>query len=497
MSQEWLAWRARVRRRCSSACSRLASTLLQGFVCSKDKCHRKYYSRTVDADTKVCGIALSLLVFCIALLCLPGYIIQNTADVVASFSRPIWGQSDIPKYPTLLPETPSAGWSFQSGNLTCEQVGWRRSSSEMSLSTPKKRIFDTFLFSSELDLLEIRLFELDGLVDAWIIVESDVTHSNIQKPLWWRDYGSHQARFEKWHDKIQGVVVDSNSGASHTRFRRSGAWGLEALQRTRIMKGLRRLGLKDGDIIITGDVDEIPRKSLIRLLRDCEGYPEDMALHMPTSIGGFEFYSYEEPKRHTKVRTFRQDRQNAHWFSHHSTIGQTLLLNTGWHCSWCFPSLDGFRFKMIAGVHADRVEINQWSTWWTHSEGDGMEMFSVLGRQTHEAVAEDVHVLLPSDRLLKSRLCRGIPPLEREFAIPESYSLADVFRRYHDKSNIEARRRWYERGRSGVLPSLIESSPNQFHYLMQGGCDRPQHENSVAGGVMRSWIEEHIVPLSD
>lgn len=571
MSHEWLAWRARVRRRCDTACAgAIASVLRRGGSRESDS-----YSRTAAADRRRCSCALCLAGLVLAVLLLPRYVLLGAADLTAGFTRPLWGTSDIPLYPDVLPprRRPSSisssssafpgpsSWSFRDDRLTCERVGWTTtaktttttttefkapsvvtatSTPPVSTKTPssrrKKRVFDTFIFSSELDLLELRLRELNGTVDAFILVESEFTHTNLRKPLWWRDVGARDPRFAPWRDQIESVVVLRGTSSARAHFRRAGVWGMEALQRQSIMRGLLLRGLQAGDVIITGDIDEIPRRNVVRLLGACEGYPEDMALHMPTSIGGFQFASYEEAKRHTKVRTFRPGRMRARWFSHHATVGRTLLWDAGWHCSWCFGSLDAFRFKMVAGVHADRVRWGGvWEGWWTHEKGDGMMLYKVVGGGGGGVGGvggtEDVDevkstmALLPSDKLLHSRLCRGVPPLERTMAMPESYSLSDAVSRFFAKRNVQGRRErfphWREEGARGsqgeetyplaerdatdrgarqayrILPRAIESSPNQFPYLMPGGCKRPLHIEDPAGIAMKRWLARHVVRIAE
>ena len=45
------------------------------------------------------------------------------------------------------------------------------------------RVFDCFQFYNEFDVLEIRLAELDPLVDHFVIVEATHTHTGKPKPL--------------------------------------------------------------------------------------------------------------------------------------------------------------------------------------------------------------------------------------------------------------------------------------------------------------------------
>ncbi len=112
-------------------------------------------------------------------------------------------------------------------------------------------IFDCFIFSDELDLLELRLCELDRIVDFFVIVEATMTFSGKPKPLTFAD-NAHL--FEEWRGKIIHVVV--NDMPNHPN-----PWVREGYQRDAIIRGLR--GAHDVDSVMISDVDEIPSVSAI------------------------------------------------------------------------------------------------------------------------------------------------------------------------------------------------------------------------------------------
>ena len=57
------------------------------------------------------------------------------------------------------------------------------------------RVYDTFIFYNELDLLEIRLRELYDHVDVFVLVESNLTLTNHPKPYIFEE---SQERFRPW-----------------------------------------------------------------------------------------------------------------------------------------------------------------------------------------------------------------------------------------------------------------------------------------------------------
>ena len=65
-------------------------------------------------------------------------------------------------------------------------------------------VIDAISFFSELDLLELRLNELDSVVDRFVIVEATRTHKGDLKPMY---YAENKPRFAQWEDKIVHVPV--------------------------------------------------------------------------------------------------------------------------------------------------------------------------------------------------------------------------------------------------------------------------------------------------
>ena len=120
-------------------------------------------------------------------------------------------------------------------------------------------IYDCFTFFNELDMLEIRLNVLNGVVDRFVLVEATRTHSNKPKELFFR---ANAARFEKFLHKIDDIVIDDYP-AFET------AWTYENHQRNCIKRGLQNC--KNDDVILISDLDEIPRPEKILEYRNTPG----------------------------------------------------------------------------------------------------------------------------------------------------------------------------------------------------------------------------------
>lgn len=105
-------------------------------------------------------------------------------------------------------------------------------------------IYDCFTFFNELELLELRLNELAGIVDKFVLVEATQTHTNQLKPLYFQE---NRARFSAFRDKIIHVVVDDLPVSKD-------AWVPENFQRNAIARGL--VNCQPDDFILVSDLDE-------------------------------------------------------------------------------------------------------------------------------------------------------------------------------------------------------------------------------------------------
>ncbi len=115
-------------------------------------------------------------------------------------------------------------------------------------------IYDTFMFFNELELLELRLNELNGVVDKFVLVEATRTFTNKPKPLY---YAENKQRFSQFNDKIIHIVVDDSPDSNNP-------WVLDRYQKNCVGRGLRN-AVPD-DIIMFSDADEIPKAETVRCL---------------------------------------------------------------------------------------------------------------------------------------------------------------------------------------------------------------------------------------
>lgn len=113
-------------------------------------------------------------------------------------------------------------------------------------------IYDCFTFFNELDVLEIRLNELNDVVDKFVLVESPITFTGKPKPLFYKE---NLSRFEKFNHKIIHIIDDEIIEGNDKH------WEREAHQRNKIMAGLASCDPED--TILISDADEIPKAECV------------------------------------------------------------------------------------------------------------------------------------------------------------------------------------------------------------------------------------------
>lgn len=113
------------------------------------------------------------------------------------------------------------------------------------------KVYDCFQFYNELDILEIRLNELNSEVDYFVLVEAELTHQYKEKNLYFKE---NKDRFKPFLDKIIHVVIGADQFYKpHTT--KHWAHDNDQLQRRMITKGI--VDASENDLIIIADVDEI------------------------------------------------------------------------------------------------------------------------------------------------------------------------------------------------------------------------------------------------
>lgn len=173
-------------------------------------------------------------------------------------------------------------------------------------------IIDCFPFFNEFDILNIHLHELDPWVDRFVLIESRETFSGNEKPLYFEE---NKHMFEKFLPKITHLVSPPAKKPP-----------IQKIQRDYIMEGLK--DCSDNDLILIGDVDEIPKAGDFQELCNAEPLKNKhhwlsvqaqyffyMNLYRPGGWPGTAFLYYKDIKEHydNSPHTVRLERRNGRW----------------------------------------------------------------------------------------------------------------------------------------------------------------------------------------
>ena len=110
-----------------------------------------------------------------------------------------------------------------------------------------RKIFNLLPFNDELVMLRLRMAEMAGWVDRFVIVESRTTFAGSPKPL---HFDANRAEFAAYADRISHVVVDAFPAHVDT------PWARDFHQRDRAVQALDGLCAPD-DLVLLTDADEI------------------------------------------------------------------------------------------------------------------------------------------------------------------------------------------------------------------------------------------------
>lgn len=287
----------------------------------------------------------------------------------------------------------------------CKLHGW-------GIRKYPRRVFDAVLFNNEIEILTIRWKELYPSVTGFVILESNSTFTGLEKPLF---FGENRDLFDFVEPGLTYGTIPGRSRKGKNPFIE------EAYQRLGLDHLIKVAGIADDDLLIMSDVDEIPSRHTIDLLRWCDKVPKIIHLRLKNYLYSFEFLVDNNSWRASVHRYQLGETKYAHFQQ-----SDVILADSGWHCSFCFRYINDFIFKMKAYSHFDRVRFSR---------------------------------LLNSKRV-QNVICKGTDLFDM---LPEEYTFKEIM----------AKRGAIPRSYSGVhLPSYLLENVEKFKYLLPGNCLR-------------------------
>ncbi|GJN88595.1 hypothetical protein Rhopal_001561-T1 [Rhodotorula paludigena] len=357
--------------------------------------------------------ALVACILCYALVLHPllprGYLAYST--------RPLWDRSEAPS--EVIPHY----WAHDlAPDQQCAVHGWDK-------RTEKPQVWDATIFSTELDLLLVRLHELSPVVSRFFLVESDRTFTGHPKPRLLESALETDARLRPY---LAQITYRPFTGAPLAP--RESPFEQEIALRRAMTDLLRReypaaTSREPAPVLLFSDVDEIPSRKTVELLQACD-FGSPLHLGMKSYLYSFEWEEGGETSswRPTAVEWPLRGK-GADEFYRHGKVTERVLANSGWHCSWCFRYISDFVTKATGYSHTDR-----------------------LG-------SRPAALLKPSR--IQQTICSG---LEFFAMLPEAYTYRDLFNKMRllpSKSAVD-------------VPSYVVEHADELRYLLpgEGNCIR-------------------------
>jgi len=262
------------------------------------------------------------------------------------------------------------------------------------------KVFDSFIFFNELELLEMRLNILDDVVDYFVLTESPFTVSGNEKPLY---YQENKDMFGKFNDKIVHHITEEipndfnhllEKSKFHVAYKDPDPYGTPMINlpvrfqralfnRNNSAFGIEKAGVTDDDLVITSDADEIVNPLLLQDLEwfnpsnhyvaECRAFYYKLNFLYQEDWMGSRLCTWKHLKN-TTIDQHRQDHQNAH-----------KIEDAGWHFSF-LGNAENFKLKLASYEHTE----NNTDTVTRNAEEKIESGLDPLGRgQTYKAVPID------------------------------------------------------------------------------------------------------------
>ena len=218
------------------------------------------------------------------------------------------------------------------------------------------KVIDAFTFFNELDLLEFRLRLLDDVVDRFVICESNYTHSGNSKP---HLFEQNMSRYERWMHKITYLPIEQSienlsfnkvDGYTPT----DGSWILENQQRMALSYANELIA--DDDMVLVGDLDEIPDPRAIEAIKNSDVLNSNKAVALSLL---FHYYymncqmeGYDRIWQGTVASVGDVFKANGPQFFRDNRNNFSRMPNAGWHFSY-LGGPDKIKTKIESFAHTE------------------------------------------------------------------------------------------------------------------------------------------------
>jgi hypothetical protein len=199
------------------------------------------------------------------------------------------------------------------------------------------------MFRDELDMLQMKLEELEPYGTRTVLVESPVTHRGVPKSLYYQD---NAERFAKWSDSIHHVIADLPDAEN--------PWVREHAQRNAAWLVIDA-NAGPGDTVLITDLDEIPSFLLMHWREATVFRYTVVSARMKTCLFAVDWMAPDEMLPPTCVAA------TVSWLRARAAEGKGLaevrdrrgdyfeLRDGGWHFSWV-GGVEAQQQKLMTGT---------------------------------------------------------------------------------------------------------------------------------------------------
>lgn len=253
---------------------------------------------------------------------------------------------------------------------------------DFKLRKTPRRLIHGLNINHELEFFQVRLEEVGDVLDVIIVGESNLTAGGDPSPLYLLPE-LRKGFMGGFQHKIIHIFIDHFPPEGLTD-----GWFADTFIRDYMgQEGLKRIkGIRDEDLFLLLDADEIPDRNVLLFLKLYDGYPEPIALTLRWSIYGFFWKRaisgsplVEDVTRIVAISTMRMIREvydnkvmslrrnylttepllsrvKAYTLNGHPVmewnIGRVGAY-AGFHCSWCYNA-EGIRLKLMSAQKDDK-----------------------------------------------------------------------------------------------------------------------------------------------
>lgn len=300
----------------------------------------------------------------------------------------------------------------------------------------RSKIFDCVLYNSESHMLYNRIWRLQPYVDHFVVVSASLTFSSRKNNV---SFYPFDKEIQALGDKIHLFELNLSANMSN--------WAREEIQRNSMLDFVKTLNPKEGDIIIAGDIDEIPTISGIEFMiqnppvedyynTKYRFYNHNYNSMVKTTWGFTAVFKYSDKLPSYLLSTSRSTR--------HFVTKQYL----GTHCSSCFHTLELYKNKYESFSHQEFNSYpftNYSYIFWSHYCKKQMPWAKDLYKSKL-----DIHDLAPQDPRLRFLY-------DKDFILDINKT---IYKEKDLKTLCKGKNSWWVNGKIGTLNPKYNISRN-------------------------------------